>query len=108
MRCRPGDLAVVVGPGVVTTGLLGRFVIVERLVAIGEEIVPGHYADADFGDAWWCRAASSDGKLPFGVDPWTIEVLRRPVCDSILRPIRPNEGEDETLSRARRPVEDLV
>lgn len=103
MRCKPGDLAIVVGPGVATPGLAFRLVIVD---------CPAHPGDAqpdglrigDGAPAWWCRAAVEGATLPFlaevgDTEYWAVvEVLRRPIADQILRPIRPNDGVDESLS----------
>jgi hypothetical protein len=114
MRCRPGDLAVVVGPGVETPGLLGRFVIVEEVWPSEGGVLHGVLHDPYLPLTWVCRSAVSGGLLPVVLDDFTtvVHVPRRAIADAILRPIRPNEGEDESLSWAVRPgvtvkVEDL-
>jgi hypothetical protein len=105
LRCKPGDLAVVVGPGIVTPGLLGRFVIVERMLAIGDVMLPGLSYDPvrDGINVWWVRAASDGAMLPWFQAPFTMQVKRRMLGDEFLRPIRPNDGEDESLSWAGKP-----
>jgi len=109
LRCKPGDLAVVVGPGVETPGLLGRFVVVERQDHPGMEFMPGKVASAiDDRTAWICRSATDGELLPAMRDDGEVHQLpHRPIADSILRPIRPNDGEDESLSWARPRVEEL-
>lgn len=102
-RCKVGDLCVVVGP-CVTPGLLGRFVIIERLAIDGEEL-DGYEIVSDGKVGWICAAAVSGMALPEALsDGFLIHTTRRALNDEILRPIRPNDGEDESLSWAR-PVD---
>jgi hypothetical protein len=109
LRCKPGDLAVVVGPGVQTPGLLNRFVIVEELAPDADFILDGLYYARDGVVSWVVRAASSEGTLPVLSGPGEVTSRkRRPIADSILRPIRPNDGEDESLSWARPRTDELA
>ena len=101
MRCKPGDLAIVTGP-TITPGLRFRFVIVESEAKDGDDVVPG--GRLGFGAlAWWCRPAAG-GTLPClllttsGTNLGMTELPRRPIADAILRPIRPNDGVDESLT----------
>jgi len=110
MNCKPGDLAEVVGK-TETPGLKGMFVIVESLV------IPGSRVDGllmgDSAPAWVCRSAVTGSLLPALIDHEilgrycgsTLEhVERRPIADVILRPIRDQLGEDETLTWAPVPA----
>lgn len=75
MNCKPGDLAVNVG------GLphcRGRIYVVLRPY-------DGHVFRRE--NAWWCD--------------WRGQEVH--VCDEHLRPIRDQDGEDETLSWAGKP-----
>jgi hypothetical protein len=92
LRCKPGDLAVVVGP-CETPGLLGRFVIVNRFAN------PDEYSAMTSGPTWWIRSATHDGLLPTMYASGRLGLVKeRPLLDACLRPIRPNDGEDESLS----------
>lgn len=109
-RCKPGDLAVVVGP-VFTPGLLGRFVIVERKHEQHEPLLPGVPFDprAPKELTWWCRSAAAGTTLPMKLlNSAILDCMRRPIADALLRPIRPDEGEDETMSWSRPRVEEMV
>lgn len=100
MRCRPGDLAVVVRA--LTPGMLHRFVIVERLMVQGEELEDGTPVIWDGNPTWIIRSAVNGQKLPSLKLTGELNFLsRRAFDDACLRPIRPNDGEDETLSRER-------
>lgn len=98
-RCKPGDLAVVVAT-TTTPEMLGRFVIVERLAAAHE------YHSTEPRLVWIIRSAAS-GDLPSrgrisGILRWN---GKRPFDDRLLRPIRPNGGQDETFTWAPTRVE---
>lgn len=107
-RCKPGDLAVVVVVKSVPE-LLGRLVIIDRLYQPGELVGGMRWDDsADDGIDWVIRAANG-GPLPVDDElHWRINLSERPYPDFALRPIRPNEGEDESLSWARPRVEELA
>lgn len=105
-RCRPGDLAVVVNAQV-TPELLHRFVIVEREMVDGEEVLPGVHVLPGGPLTWWCRSATEGALLPWNLVSnddqarvASLDVIRRPICDQYLRPIRPEDGEDESLAWA--------
>lgn len=104
LRCRPGDLAVVVSAGQ-TPWMLNRFVIVERLAVYGER-VDGGLIFRHAGSPCWIVRSAVKGMLLRNVS-WpsgkTIVVESRPFLDSALRPIRPDAGDDETLAWARPP-----
>lgn len=107
-RCKPGDLAVVVSAPA-TPELIGRFVVVDRSAKVGEWI-GGCTWDLNpaYGHAWVIKSAAG-GTLQYrtrsGV---TVQADERVLVDSCLRPIRPNEGEDESLSWARPRVDELA
>jgi hypothetical protein len=93
-RCKPGDLAVVVGAQFSLMNI-GRLVIVEAPFNGG--FVDGyHYGSRGDGD-WIIRAVGSP-LVVVGYDGVASKTTRHVANDRFLRPIRPGEGEDETLS----------
>lgn len=98
LRCKPGDLAVVVRVKH-TPEMLGRIVIVERLIRPGE-ILENGFGIADDGETTWLIRSATDGqKLPNRRVNGVREYLwKRAGADSCLHPIRPNQDEDESLS----------
>lgn len=89
MNCKPGDLAVTVfapdnTPHKHASGNIGRIVEVLRYVGV-------HHFPAP--DVWLCRSRTP--LIDARGTPWEGEVLIR---DANLRPIRDNNGEDETLT----------
>lgn len=90
LNCKPGDLAVIVGP-VSTLSLSGRIVQCVRLLEDGE-LVDGFDWVVDVGGPTWLIESSGSPML-WGNDL----VMRRAFADWRLRPIRDNDGEDETL-----------
>lgn len=109
-RCKPGDLAIVTR-AFSTPEMLGRIVIVDRLYKSGDDC-GGKVWDSEalgrLGLCWVVRPASG-GSLParsaFG---HYFELPERPYPDFALRPIRPDEGEDESLSWSRPRVEEIA
>lgn len=96
-RCKPGDLAVVVRAR--TPGMVGRMVIVERLADEDEFIDV-----AQQNCVTWIISSAVHGELlPTLVDGVIEFCAIRPFSDLSMRPIRPNEGEDESLSWAEKP-----
>lgn len=95
MNCKPGDLAVVVRAEKMPENL-GRLVIVER-AADEQEFVRNHA-----GHIWIVRTAAGSPMSAMFSSGRVGQVISRPYSDSALRPIRPNEGEDESLSWAIR------
>lgn len=94
----------IVGPGLTIPAMAGQLVNVDRLVAVGEEYFPGIRHLSDDAPMWWIRPANGQRlswQLGQGV---VLEVLERPMLDRLLRPIRPDEGVDETLTWAPREV----
>ncbi len=103
MNCKPGDLAMVIR-GIWTPELAGRFVTVVRLAVPGEVIDAVVYSQS--GPGWVVE--SSAGGLPVrirsGPDAGKLLFKRqRVIRDELLRPIRDNDGEDETLAWAGKP-----
>lgn len=104
MNCRPGDLAVVVRAD--TPGLTGRFVIVDRAIPNDGRFGKGLIATGP-EPGWICRPAAKGQTLPaLNEVDHVLQLPERPIADCILRPIRPNEGEDESLSWAKPRVEE--
>lgn len=104
LNCKPGDLAVIVRNSPVADGVLGM--IVEVLSAAPNEIFKlpcGFFNSASTpGDpSWVCKFQN----------PITVKLesgeFRRAVYASVrdagLRPLRPGEGDDETLTWAGKP-----
>jgi hypothetical protein len=91
MNCKPGDLAVVVPP-YADRSLLGCFVSVVR-------IAPPKPFHSRGGVLY-------DPGMPGGPG-WIVDAtgpnFPAAVADSCLRPIRDNDGEDETLTWAGKP-----
>lgn len=81
MNCKPGDLAVIVRSA---AGNEGRIVQCLDFVGVGD----GYYDDS------WLIDREIAG---------TFEPLRF-ISDSKLRPLRDNDGEDETLTWAGKPA----
>lgn len=101
-RCKPGDLAMIVKV-TQTHEAIGRLVIIERELSDGE-VVSGRRTAFKKGVAWVVTPASSGHELPWCLsDGNMIYVAEAPLYDYQLRPIRPNEGEDESLSWAEKP-----
>lgn len=109
MNCKPGDLAVVVRAEETPT-LTGRFVITDRLAVPGEVIGGMRWVPPqDHVPCWIIRSAAGGGSLPVNTDRLeVVQVAARAFWDLGLRPIRPNEGEDESLSWAKPRVEELT
>ena len=90
MNCKRGDLAVVVRS---MAGNEGRLVSCIRLARTDELIA--FNVRMDCGPAWVIGEklmSSSGGLIPIAIDAW-------------LRPIRDQDGEDETLTWAGKPNE---
>ena len=84
MRCKPGELAVITSCGPQTGNLLGAVI---RVTAIHPKFV-------DHGPAW--RYEGRPLKSRVGVSVVAVN-------DCCLTPIRPDEGDDETLTWAGKP-----
>lgn len=96
MNCKPGDLAVIVVPASFDQFLSGKVVQVaaDGVCDIGTMRVVGD----SMGHAWMCHFDR----------PWKHPDTPKPIAkcwiyDSWLRPIRNNDGEDETLTWAGKP-----
>lgn len=101
LRCKPGDLAVIVtGETPQESEDLGKFVLV---IEAGDS-----YSDEGDSRFYW-RCESQSGPLWaydefFGVKRWW-RVTEAHISDGALRPIRPGEGTDETLTWKEVPKE---
>lgn len=96
MNCKPGDLAVIVRCDYPEN--VGRFV---RVVCRADGSEFAWYE----GEEWECEPATPViGLNADGAKTWGLE----PVClfDAHLRPIRDNDGEDEILRIAGKPVKE--
>lgn len=101
LRCRPGDLAVVV-KALSIPEHVGRFVIVERLADSSE------YASGYVNGAVWAVRSAAGGLLKCWFPSGRIAYVPVVFCaDAHLRPIRPNEGEDESLSWAKPRIQEF-
>lgn len=99
MNCKPGDMAVVIKAST-TKELIGRFVIVGRAYCDGE-VISGFVPVIVGGPSWVCSSVSGD-KLPWASYDGTLAwVLDRPINDSVLRPIRPEETPEESTEAMR-------
>jgi len=102
-RCKPGDLAVVISCRY-TPEMVGRFVIVERLLippyTIGKTYYDlQHHHNDPKNFPWLVRSVVEGEKLPcksYCRDHGML--LYRPIQDVCLWPIRPGEGPDETMA----------
>lgn len=95
MNCKPGDLAIIIRAKF-TPELVGHIVRVIRPWT--------KYDPFDSRFAWECEYP--DGKMikqawGFPIN-FTFE-RTRPLADDVLRPIRDNDGEDETLTWVGKP-----
>lgn len=102
MNCKPGDLAVIIALG---SPNYGRFVTVKELYD-GRPSATGRPYASD-GQLSWIVEGRGSLVIPFGrlagtLVPWHV------VNDRDLRPIRDNDGEDETLIWVGKPVEEAV
>ncbi len=101
MNCKPGDLAVVVSAGA-TPEMIGAIVLVKRATVPGEPNEAGTAVFRANGPAWIVEAIS--GRIPTRYNDGSLEFSTwRSVLDRCLRPIRDNDGEDETLTWAGKP-----
>ena len=100
MNCKPGDLAVIVR-AVIHPENIGAIVHVVRRVVAGEQV--GQYVLTGSGGQSWF--VSSRGRpLLWKLDSGeTVYVAERFIGDEFLRPIRDQDGEDETLTWAGKP-----
>ncbi len=111
LRCKVGDLAVVVA-STDTPQLVGMFVVVERPLADGE-FVFGVRIETCGAPSWMVRSAAEGGSLP-ALCTWgdgtqeLLHLLEVGIRDAHLRPIRDNNGEDETMSWSRPNVGEVA
>jgi hypothetical protein len=92
MNCKPGDLAIVVGGnglGYDPLKMRGRIVRCIRL--LGADELGDEYDEADPTWEVDIEVIDPDSGLQVGIE------------DDFLRPIRPDDGEDETLTWAGKP-----
>ena len=101
MRCKPGDLAMIVRGNHAEN--IGVIVEVVRLAEIGLHTLPENgntYAEGS-APRWVIK---SHGRLLKHSVGWP-DSLWHIARDCTLRPIRPSEGQDETLTWAGKPQE---
>lgn len=102
MNCKPGDLAIVVRSR--SGANIGKVVRCLRLLSMAEVVgiktVDGRPADLSTATEWWQvdRAMSVYGTR---TNKYFGDVFCYP--DRNLRPLRPDDGEDETLTWAGKP-----
>lgn len=98
MRCKVGDLAVIVAPKhAINMGLIVRVVCPSNSnnFKIGEvytEIDGQKYHRSNHSFFWYVESAGANILYDYGR-----EVKSGPCSDNSLRPIRDNPGQDETL-----------
>jgi hypothetical protein len=93
MNVRPGDMA-----QIKPTGIRGEGLFVHRFV----DVVRVSHTDPDYGLLWYVKAF---GWAP-SADMVTLTAAGEfQFPDRYLRPIRDNDGEDETLQWAGKPTE---
>lgn len=100
MNCKPGDLAVIVHPR-----HYGKLVTVLYAAPHGRFTMPDGWTHADVSDrgpSWVIESNGSpfEARLRDGTERMTVYAV---VGDRWLRPIRPEEGEDESLTWAGKP-----
>lgn len=106
MNCKPGDLAYIVAGG----QYHGHFVTVLYGVT-GDHTLPDGQEGGLFGCsfAWVCEKASGHFVAPTRSRAGNVGKLRKTkfaaIQDRHLRPIRDQDGEDETLTWAGKPSE---
>ncbi len=102
-RCKVGDLCVVVQrDSMGTPDIIGRFVVVVQSIVHGHIMENGLPVHTGGAAAWLVRSAVDGDRLPLRTTLGRIlHMPTRAFFDDRLRPIRPNEGEDESLSWAR-------
>lgn len=107
MNCKPGDLAIIVAP--LHSQNAGVIVEVIRPAFPGDLMEGGgaKFQPDRPGPYWLVRTAGRPllvgGKSRKRRTTWTREVTESPIADSRLRPIRDNDGTDETLTWAGKP-----
>lgn len=99
MNCKPGDLAIIVR--VMNEENLGEVVEVIRLASMDRHVLAENGITYDFGVStrWVIRSAGRPLKHSVGWPDSEWHIAR----DCNLRPIRPTDGEDETLQWAGKP-----
>lgn len=84
-----------------TKELNGLLVVVDRLAVHGE-VVAGLELNTNGLDSWICRSAVEGGLLPAMANNGFVYLVQyRGIADKFMRPIRPDEGDDESLAWPR-------
>lgn len=97
MNCKQGDLAWI-------TRDPWQFDFVTVLHwAEGEHTLPDGYPGYAGGGGWVCEKACGEFKAP--TYRWHRTTRFAVIRDEFLRPIRPSEGDDETLTWAGKPAD---
>ena len=89
MNCKPGDLAVVIRSCAGNEGKIVRCI----------KLVPNDTAVMPDGSFWTRNGWITEPELP----GWNPGIKAASVPDQNLRPIRDNDGEDESFSWAGKP-----
>lgn len=90
LRCKPGDLAVVITS---FAGNEGKFVEVIRSLGV-HPFWRGEYWCNGQGHVWLCKSAGSQIKAMYGASG-----MEMPIADNCLRPIRPSAEPESTETR---------
>lgn len=109
MNCKQGDLAVIVNADNVEN--IGKIVRVLRLVSHGDCFPDINGLSATWiGDCTALWVVECDSPLSWEAYDGACKTLhlQRPFGDEYLRPIRDNDGEDETLQWAPVPTKETA
>lgn len=100
MNCKPGDLAITASRFYPEDN--GMLVEVIEYAHAGDYTAPDGNVWSAGGDGWLIRSTGRDFQDEQGPSKFAV------YSDSSLRPIRGNEGEDETLAWAGKPIRHVV
>lgn len=104
LNCKPGDLAVIIREGRGRDDLCGRIVEVIKAASKDRFELPDGFMQGPSEDSrprWVCRFPN---KVRVDIDIGGSRMAEYATApDSALRPIRPEEGDDETLTWAGKP-----
>ena len=107
LRCRPGDLALIVGESWYSPAIKGRIVHVESAAPSGANFtLPNGQTHLAVGAGYWvCRFVGGPVYVPYGFEqPWDNRLSSHAaIPDRVLRPIRPDA--DPVDIETREPVE---
>ena len=104
MRCKVGDLAIIVGGA--TPENIGKIVEIVRPAINGERLPAMRFVSNASGPVWIVRGRDLVWRST--TTSFVATTDERPYSDSLLRPIRPEPGADETLTWKDVPSTDKV